>query len=205
MWRTLEEKIPVEGENLRLVRKLAEEYFRAHTGPECWEAARALYGSPHFQVQEAGVLLCGWLAPALPEALAFLRDTVSAHESWRVQEVLAMAFDAFCRGTGYEAALPVIRSWLADGRANVRRAASEGLRVWSSRPYFKEHPEEAVLLLAARRADESAYVRKSIGNALRDISKAHPELIRAELAAWDTGSKEVMQVYRLASKKLEPR
>ena len=125
MWRTLEEKIPVEGENLRLVRKLAEEYFRAHTGPECWEAARALYGSPHFQVQEAGVLLCGWLAPALPEALAFLRDTVSAHESWRVQEVLAMSFDACCRGMGYEAALPVIRAWLADGRANVRRAASE--------------------------------------------------------------------------------
>ena len=67
MWRTLEEKIPVEGENLRLVRKLAEEYFRAHTGPECWEAARALYGSPHFQVQEAGVFLCGWLAPERPE------------------------------------------------------------------------------------------------------------------------------------------
>ena len=28
MWRSLEEKIPVEGENLRLVRSLAEEYFR---------------------------------------------------------------------------------------------------------------------------------------------------------------------------------
>lgn len=57
MWRSMEEKIPVEGENLRLVRSLAEEYFRTHTGPECWEAARALYVSPHFQVQEAGVFL----------------------------------------------------------------------------------------------------------------------------------------------------
>ena len=205
MWRSLEEKIPVEGENLRLARSLAEEYFRTHTGPECWEAARALYVSPHFQVQEAGVFLCGWLAPERPEALAFLRDTVSAHESWRVQEVLAMAFDACCRETGYEAALPVIRAWLADGRANVRRAVSEGLRVWTARPYFKEHPEEAVCLLAARRADESAYVRKSVGNALRDISKTYPALIRAELETWDTGSKAVMQVYRLASKKLEPR
>lgn len=72
MWRSLEEKIPVEGENLRLVRSLAEEYFRTHTGPECWEAARALYVSPHFQVQEAGVFLCGWLAPERPEALTFL-------------------------------------------------------------------------------------------------------------------------------------
>ena len=116
-----------------------------------------------------------------------------------------MAFDACCRGMGYEAALPVIRAWLADGRANVRRAVSEGLRVWTARPYFKEHPEEAVCLLAARRADESAYVRKSVGNALRDISKTCPALIRAELETWDTGSKAVMQVYRLASKKLEPR
>ena len=34
MWRSLEEKIPVEGENLRLVRSLAEEYFRTrfHAG-----------------------------------------------------------------------------------------------------------------------------------------------------------------------------
>lgn len=78
MWRSLEEKIPVEGENLRLVRSLAEEYFRTHTGPECWEAARALYVSPHFQVQEAGVFLCGWLAPERPEALAFLRGIPSA-------------------------------------------------------------------------------------------------------------------------------
>lgn len=87
----------------------------------------------------------------------------------------------------------------------MRRAASEGLRVWTARPYFKEHPEEAVCLLAARRADESAYVRKSVGNALRDISKTYPALIRAELETWDTGSKAVMQVYRLASKRLEPR
>lgn len=58
-----------------------------------------------------------------------------------------------------------------DECANVRRAASEGLRVWTSRKYFKEHPDVAIRLLASHREGESEYVRKSAGNCLRDISK----------------------------------
>ena len=44
------------------------------------------------------------------------------------------------------------------------------------------------------------YVRKSVGNALRDISKKFPELIKAELNNWKLESKEINQVYKLASK-----
>jgi 3-methyladenine DNA glycosylase AlkC len=32
--------------------------------------------------------------------------------------------------------------------------------------------------------DASEYVRKSVGNALRDISKKFPELIKIELNSW---------------------
>ena len=46
--------------------------------------------------------------------------------------------------------------------------------------------------------DESEYVRKSIGNALRDISKKYPELILKELNSWELSSKEIKQVYKLA-------
>ena len=46
----------------------------------------------------------------------------------------------------------------------------------------------------------SDYVRKSVGNALRDISKKFPELIEAELNNWNLESKEINQVYKLASK-----
>ena len=34
------------------------------------------------------------------------------------------------------------------------------------------------------RSDSSEYVRKSVGNALRDISKKFPELIKIELNSW---------------------
>lgn len=118
----------------------------------------------------------------------------------RVQEVLAKAFDRFCADTGYEAALPSIKAWLADANPNVRRAVTEGLRIWTGRPYFKEYPEFAVQLLAKLRDDDSEYVRKSVGNALRDISKKHQALVKQELDSWDLSSKEVQQTHKLASK-----
>ena len=111
-----------------------------------------------------------------------------------------MAFDIFCCDTGYEEALPIIRDWMKDENSNVRRAVSEGLRIWTSRPYFREHPEEAIALLSSNRNDTSEYCRKSIGNALKDISKKFPELIHKELSSWQLLSKEEKQVYKIASK-----
>src|SRR3712207_9331950 len=98
---------------------------------------------------------------------------------------LAVAFDTYCRGVGYEQALPTIASWLGDSNPNVRRAVSEGLRIWTQRPYFQQHPEQAVTLLSRLKTDEHPYVRKSAGNALRDVSRFHQALVAAEVGAWD--------------------
>jgi len=156
------------------------------------------YRSEAYQVRMYAVFLLGHLSQE-PDVLSFLRDDVSADSNWRVQEVLAKAFDDFCAVRGYEAALPVIDEWLSDSRPNVRRAVTEGLRIWTSRPYFRDHPGDAVSRLSRLRSDSSEYVRKSVGNALRDISKKHPELVAAELRTWSLETKEVAQVYRLAS------
>ena len=156
------------------------------------------YRSEVYQVRMYAVFLLGHLSQE-SDVLSFLRDDVSADSNWRVQEVLAKAFDDFCAVRGYEAALPVIDEWLSDPRPNVRRAVTEGLRIWTSRPYFRDHPGDAVSRLSRLRSDSSEYVRKSVGNALRDISKKHPELVAAELETWSLETKEVAQVYRLAS------
>ena len=60
--------------------------------------------------------------------------------------------------------------------------------------------EEAIHRLAALKADPSEYVRKSVGNALRDISKKFPDFTRKEVETWSLDSKEIKQVYHLASK-----
>ena len=60
--------------------------------------------------------------------------------------------------------------------------------------------EESIQRLAALKEDSGKYVRKSVGNALRDISKKFPDFIRIEVEAWSLDSKEIKQVYHLASK-----
>lgn len=146
-----------------------------------------------------GVFLFGYLSEQ-DDILAFMRDEVSKDDNWRVQEVLTKAFDEFCKKIGYEKALAIIDEWLKNNNPNTRRAVTEGLRIWTSRPYFKDNPNEAIRRIAALKEDTSEYVRKSVGNALRDISKKFPELIKAELCNWKLESKEINQVYKLASK-----
>ena len=94
----------------------------------------------------------------------------------------------------------MIKEWLNSDCANVRRAVSEGLRIWTNRPYFKDNPLIAIQLLSLLKEDESEYVRKSAGNALRDISKKYPQMILQELNSWILLSKEIKQVYQLAIK-----
>jgi len=107
------------------------------------------------------------------------------------------------RDIGYENALPIIKVWLNDSNPNVRRAVTEGLRIWTSRDYFKQNPNIAISLISNLKNDKSEYVRKSVGNALKDISKKHSELIKLELQTWDLLQKTLNQVYNLANKHLK--
>ena len=163
------------------------------------ELAFLAFKSNVYQVRMYSVFLFGYLSEQ-DDILAFMRDKVSKDDNWRVQEVLAKAFDEFCKKIGYEKALPVIDEWLKNTNPNTRRAVTEGLRIWTSRPYFKDNPDEAIKRIATLKEDSSEYVRKSVGNALRDISKKFPELIKEELDSWDVKSEEIQKVYKLASK-----
>lgn len=195
----LAEVIPKK-DSLKLVKTEAKKYYQSNSLEECHEMGYTLYRSDNFQIQEIGVFLLGYCAHRYEDALTFLHDTVSSHKNWKVQEIFAMAFDAHCKIVGYEQALPLIRQWMEDDRANVRRAVAEGLRVWTNRPFFRENPQIAVELLSARREDASEIVRRSAGNALRDISRKHPVLVAEELNGWNLSSKKAQQVHELAGK-----
>ncbi len=187
------------------IQKAADEVVAGHTAGESLRLARQLFASEKYQVRLLATFILGRLAVNSKESLTFLKKRVSRDKDWRVQEILAKAFDRYCADVGYEDALPVIREWLTDSHPNVRRAVTEGLRIWTGRPYFKDHPDVAVRMLSRLRADRSEYVRKSVGNALRDISKKHKELVRIELQRWDIAEKDVAQTYKLASKFLQKR
>jgi len=173
--------------------------YKSHDREYIKQLAFLAYQTDIYQVRMYAVFLFGYLSED-KEILLFMRDEVSKDANWRVQEVLAKAFDEFCKNTGYEKALPTIDEWLQNANPNTRRAVTEGLRIWTSRPYFKENPHEAIRRISNLKEDPSEYVRKSVGNALRDISKKFPELIKNELDNWNLENKEINQVYKLAGK-----
>ena len=196
---SLEEEFSLIEHGFKEEEKRALEDYKSNDNQYIKKLALLAYKSNVYQVRMYGVFLLGNLSDD-DEILTFMRDEVSKDDNWRVQEVLAKAFDEFCKKIGYEKALPVIDEWLKNNNPNTRRAVTEGLRIWTSRPYFKENPNEAIERLVNLKEDSSEYVRKSVGNALRDISKKFPELIKNELVSWNLQSKEINQVYKLASK-----
>ena len=173
--------------------------YKSNANEHIKKLAFLAYKSDTYQVRMYGVFLFGYLSEQ-DDVLTFMRDEVSKDDNWRVQEVLAKAFDEFCKKKGYEKALPIIDEWLKNNNPNTRRAVTEGLRIWTSRPYFKDNPNEAIRRIAALKDDPSEYVRKSVGNSLRDISKKFPGLIKMELSSWKLESREIKQVYKLASR-----
>ena len=173
--------------------------YKSNDNEHSKKMAFLAYKSNVYQVRMYGVFLFGYLSDD-SDILTFMRDEVSKDENWRVQEVLAKSFDKYCKNIGYENAIPVIDEWLSSDNPNTRRTVTEGLRIWTNRPYFKENPQEAIKRLGALKEDASEYVRKSVGNALRDISRKFPELIKEELRTWNLETKEIKQVYKLASR-----
>ena len=188
-------------ERYSLIPKEAEKVFNESTIENCWNFAVECYNCELYYIQSLGVYIFGLIGNK--NGLNFLENTVSKNFSWQVQEFLAMAFDVYCRRNGYRESLETIKAWLNNDNPNVRRAVTEGLRIWTKRPYFKDNPQEAICILSKLKIDGSEYVRKSVGNSLKDISKTFPELVKGELSKWELDSKEIKQVYNLANKRMD--
>ena len=192
------EDIPsLEGLGWSKVRAVAQRLAATGTPDEVAVVAGRELGVEDTRRRMLAIYLLGFTAGARPANMTTLREQAVPDPNWEAQEALAQAFDAYCAAIGYEVALPLIDAWLGDEQANARRAVSEGLRPWTSksRRYFYERPNEAIRRLAALRADESEYVRHSVGNALRDIRRAHPDLVDAETAIWEMDDPRVRFTY----------
>lgn len=173
------------GLNWSAIRRQAQAYVKEF-GQSAFHVAVQCYGHPAWEVRAFGVQVLGSLAASDTRALDFLFENCGDDPAWQVNEALAMAFDDCCAAIGYEQALPMMRRWLRGPSPNLRRAVSEGLRPWtaSKRGYFARNPQRAIDLLGMLKDDESRYVQESVGNALRDISRKHFDLVLAALQSW---------------------
>jgi 3-methyladenine DNA glycosylase AlkD len=182
------------------IENFAKDFFKAKTDSQNMFASCEFLKSDHYQIRCVGVFILGYMAFKNADALSMLKNEVSKDSSWQVQEILAKSFDQFCSDIGYEKSLPVIKEWLDDENSNVCRAVTEGLRIWTSRNYFKDHPEIAIQLISQHKNSESEYLRKSVGNSLRDISKKHFHLVEKEILTWDLSDKNILYTLKLVKK-----
>ncbi|WP_304353234.1 DNA alkylation repair protein [Brachyspira innocens] len=195
----LEKEFSEINNGFKEIEKKALSDFKSNNNSYIKELAYSAYKSDSYQVRMYSVFLFGYLSKN-KEILNFMKDVVSKDDNWRVQEILAKSFDEHCKILGYEKSTEIIDEWLNDTNPNTRRAVTEGLRIWTNKPYFKENPSEAIRRLSNLKYDNSEYVRKSVGNALRDISKKYTKLIEEELNSWNLEIKEIKQVHKLANK-----
>ena len=84
-----------------------------------------------------------------------------------------------------------------DKNPNIKRAVIEGLRIWTNRPYFKDNPTRAIQLISEHKSDDSEYLRKPVGNALRDIFKKHADKVLEEISTWDLTNNKTAFTYKL--------
>ncbi len=166
-----------------------------------FDIAVKLLEDDSYQVRMLATFLLGQLSTENSQALKILETVVAKDGNWRVQEMLAKAFDYYCEKVGYEKSLPKIREWLANPNPKVKRAVIEGLRIWTSRPYFRDNPTIAIQFISEHKSDDSEYLRKSVGNALRDIGKKHKDYIINEISQWDFTDKKIAFTYKLAKGK----
>ena len=116
---SLEKEISLIENGFKEEEKRALSDYRSNDKEFVKKLAFSAYNSNTYQVRMYGVFLFGYLSEQ-NDILTFMRDEVSKDDNWRVQEVLAKAFDEFCKNTGYEKALPIIDEWLENDNPNTR-------------------------------------------------------------------------------------
>lgn len=193
-------KISKEEHGYRHILSEAENIVKTHSAEDSFKLAKQLFDYDVYQARMVATVILGHLAEKNNEAYNFLKSRISIDTNWRVQEMLATAFDQLCKDKGYQNSLSFINEWLSDRNPNICRAVTEGLRFWTKRPYFKDNPKLAIELISRHKDSESIYLRKSVGNALKDISRKHKLLIENELSSWDLKNERILLTYKYATK-----
>jgi len=134
---------------------------------------------------------------SLPRKLHAVRR-FAADRHFGVREIAWMAVRDEVGGAVGEA-VALLRPWVADANANIRRCASELTRprgVWCAQiETLKAEPWQGLPLLEPLKADPSRYVQNSVANWLNDASKTQPEWVEEVCERWSRDSTDAATQY----------
>ncbi|MHA2247164.1 MAG: hypothetical protein ACXADY_19620 [Candidatus Hodarchaeales archaeon] len=115
----------------------------------------------------------------LERGLKHIKTNYADHTNWEMREICAYTIREGLK-TFPKNTLAVLNDWLSKNpNANVRRLIAESLRPMADIKWLRDPEKNDPILdiLVKLKNDESEYVRKSVGNNFKDLSKYMPEKI----------------------------
>jgi 3-methyladenine DNA glycosylase AlkC len=113
-----------------------------------------------------------------PNAVLPRLRALAASESWQEREVAATALVELAKRHP-DVVLATAAKWARARDANVRRAASEGLR-----GVVQREPERVRPILEQLREDSNLYVKKSVANVLRNATRTQAAFVIGLCTEW---------------------
>ncbi|MBD3351912.1 MAG: hypothetical protein GF364_10545 [Candidatus Lokiarchaeota archaeon] len=107
------------------------------------------------------------------------------HDDWKVREmsgrILRKCLKKFPKITLY-----AMKKWIQSDNENIRRIVTESARPLANIKWLRDPKknDEVIEILDCLKSDSSSYVRKSVGNNLKDLSKYMPKKIIKLVKRW---------------------
>jgi 3-methyladenine DNA glycosylase AlkC len=115
----------------------------------------------------------------LEKGLKHIYTKFANHTNWEMREISAYTIREGLR-IFPEVTLSILNEWISNKpNANIRRLIAESLRPMADIKWLRDPAKNdpIIEILIKLKADESEYVRKSVGNNFKDLSKYMPEKI----------------------------
>lgn len=112
----------------------------------------------------------------LERGLNHIKTNYANHSNWEMREISGYTIREGLK-TYPEVTLAILNEWLTDNpNADVRRLISESLRPMADIRWLRDPKKNDPIIdiLIKLKADKSEYVRKSVGNNIKDLSKYMP-------------------------------
>jgi len=121
---------------------------------------------------------------SLPQVKSLIELAAADHE-WSVRETAIYPIIS-CLRKEPEITFQYLNYLTSKNNENLRRLVSESLRPSNSVKWLRnaDKNDKVLLILSKIKADNSIYVRKSVGNNLKDLSKYMPEKILDLMENW---------------------
>ncbi|MFX1507900.1 MAG: hypothetical protein ACFFDC_17575 [Promethearchaeota archaeon] len=137
----------------------------------------------------------------LEKGLAHIKTNYANHSDWEIREISTYTIREGLR-TFPLLTLKILKDWLNNNpNENVRRLVTESIRPMADIRWLRdpEKNDPIIDLLTRFNANKSEYVRKSVGNNIKDLSKYMPTKILDLAENW-IGSANIQVTDNLASK-----